>query len=233
MGRARGRVLVVTDSVFSMDGDLAPLAELCAAAERHGAQLMVDEAHATGVLGGGAGAVAALGLSAQVGVLMGTCSKALGSAGGFVAGSRTLCDYLRNRSRPFVYDTAPPPSVVAATLTALAVLAAEPERAQRVTEAARFLATELRALGYVVPWPAAAIVPVLLGDSALAMRLSAYLRDAGVLALAIRPPTVPPGTARLRLCPMATHTQEQLARVLAAFAAARDAVPELRAALRS
>lgn len=232
VARARGRVLVVTDSVFSMDGDQAPLAELAAIVERHGAWLMVDEAHATGVLGRGAGAVAALGLGAQVDVLMGTCSKALGSAGGFIAGSRALCDYLRNRARPFIYDTAAPPSVLAATLAALAVIEKEPERCQQVAAAAGYLATELRALGYTVPWPAAAIVPVLIGDSALAMRLSAYLRQAGVLALAIRPPTVPRGTARLRLCPMATHTAEQLAQVVAAFRAARDALPELRSALQ-
>ena len=214
-----------------MDGDLAPLAALCDVVERHDAWLMVDEAHATGILGRGAGAIAELGLSARVDVLMGTCSKALGSAGGFIAGSRALCDYLRNRARPFIYDTAAPPSVLAATLAALAVIAAEPERSERVAQAARYLATELRALGFTVPWPAAAIVPVMIGDSALAMSLSGYLRSAGVLAMAIRPPTVPAGTARLRLCPMATHTPEQLGRVVAAFRAARAAVPGLRAAL--
>lgn len=232
VARARGRVLLVTDSVFSMDGDLAPLAELCAAAARHDGWVMVDEAHATGVLGGGAGAVSALGLSAQVDAVMGTCSKALGAAGGFVAGSRAVCDYLRNRARSFVYDTAPAPPVVAAALAALDVITAEPERGEQVCRAARLLATELRALGFTVPWPAAAIVPVLVGDSAVAMRLSGFLRRAGVLAPAIRPPTVPPGTARLRLCVMATHTGEQLGRVVAAFRAARDALPELRPALR-
>ena len=221
--RARGRVLIVTDGVFSMDGDLAPLGELAAAAARRGAWLMVDEAHATGILGdGGAGAAAALGVSDRVAVVMGTLSKALGSAGGFVAGSRLLCDYLRNRARSFVYDTAPAPTGVAAP----------PERRHRVVAAAQRLASELGALGYEVPRPAAAIVPVMIGDSAVAMRLSGYLRRAGVLAPAIRPPTVPAGTARLRLCPMATHTPEQLAQVLAAFRAARDDLPELRPLLR-
>lgn len=233
VGRARGRVLIVTDGVFSMDGDLAPLAELAAVAERHGAWLMVDEAHATGVLGdGGAGAAAALGVGDRVAVVMGTLSKALGSAGGFVAGSRLLCDYLRNRARSFVYDTAPAPAGVAAALTALTVLAAEPARRRQVMAAAQLVARELAALGYAVPQPAAAIVPVMIGDSAVAMRLSSYLRRAGVLAPAIRPPTVPTGTARLRLCPMATHTPAQLAQVIAAFRAARDALPELRPLLR-
>lgn len=232
VARARGRVLLVSDSVFSMDGDLAPLPELCAIAARHDGWLMLDEAHATGVLGGGAGAASAQGLGAQVDVLMGTLSKALGAAGGFVAGSRALCDYLRNRARSFVYDTAPAPPVVAAALAALDVLSAEPERGEKVCQAARFLASELAALGYAVPQPAAAIVPVMIGDSSVAMQLSGYLRRAGILALAIRPPTVPPGTARLRLCPMATHSAEQLERVVAAFRAARDALPELRPGLR-
>jgi 8-amino-7-oxononanoate synthase len=233
LDRARGRVLIVSDGVFSMDGDLAPLAALAAAAERRQAWLMVDEAHATGVIGeGGAGAAAALGVSGRVAVVMGTLSKALGSAGGFVAGSRLLCDYLRNRARSFVYDTAPTPAAVAAALAALTVVADEPTRRHQVLAAAQHLGRELAALGYAVPPPAAAIVPVLIGDSAVAMRLSAYLRRAGVLALAIRPPTVPAGTARLRLCPMATHSAEQLAQVIAAFRAAREALPELRPLLR-
>ncbi|HRI51409.1 MAG TPA: aminotransferase class I/II-fold pyridoxal phosphate-dependent enzyme, partial [Pseudomonadota bacterium] len=161
VGRARGRVLIVTDGVFSMDGDLAPLAELAAVAERHGAWLMVDEAHSIGVLGdGGAGAAAARGVGDRVAVVMGTLSKALGSAGGFVAGSRLLCDYLRNRARSFVYDTAPAPAGVAAALTALTVLAAEPARRRQVMAAAQLVARELAALGYAVPQPAAAIVPV-------------------------------------------------------------------------
>lgn len=215
------RVLIVTDSVFSMDGDLCDLPRLCDLADELGAVLMVDEAHATGVLGEGRGATHALGQSGRVDVIMGTCSKALASLGGFVAGSQVLCDFLRNRARSFVFDTAPAPSVVAATLAAISIVTSEPERATRVCQLASHLARSLRELGYDVPMPAAAIVPVMIGDSGKALALSAALRQKGVLALAIRPPTVPVDTARIRLCPMATHTDAQLDAVIAAFADCR------------
>ena len=213
-----GRVLVVTDSVFSMDGDVAPLADLVAVAESTGAFLVVDEAHATGVLGpAGRGAVAAAGLEGRVDAIVGTCSKALGSAGGYVAGSADLCDWLRNRARTFVFDTAPAPASVAATLAALDVLEAEPERAGRVLAHARRLAAGLRDLGYDVWEPAAAVVPVVVGKAADALALGARIRDRGGFAPPIRPPSVPPGTARIRLCPMATHTDAHVDAVLAAF----------------
>jgi glycine C-acetyltransferase/8-amino-7-oxononanoate synthase len=219
--RAAGkrRILLVTDSVFSMDGDLAPLPELAQLARRYEAMLLVDEAHATGVLGDGCGAVFAAGLAGQVEALVGTCSKALGSMGGFVAGPRTLCDYLRNRARAYVFDTAPPPTVLAATLRAVEIVQAEPRLGERATRHAQRLYRELSALGYSVLPPAAAIVPVLLGESERAVALSESLRQKGVLALAIRPPTVPPNTARIRLCPMATHSDEDIEKVIAAFAA--------------
>ena len=218
----RRRVLVVTDSVFSMDGDLAPLRELAAACRRHGAVLMADEAHATGVLGGGRGAVSAAGLSQSVDVVMGTLSKALGSLGGFVAGSAALCDYLRNRARSFVFDTALPPPSLAAALCALDVLEAEPDRPARALRSARRLYDGIRAAGIDpgTPPPAAAIVPIVVGDARRAVSLSDRLRRRGVLGLAIRPPTVPPGTARIRLCPMATHTDAQIDAAVRAFAAA-------------
>lgn len=219
-----GRVLIATDSVFSMDGDLAPLAELVALAERHGALLFLDEAHATGVLGGGRGALAELGLSGRVGAVMGTCSKALGSLGGFVCGSRVLCDHLRNHARGFIFDTSLPAPVVAATLAALDVIEREPERCARARALAVRLSRSLQALGYDAALPQAAIVPVLIGESEAAVRLSARLRELGVLALAVRPPTVPAGTARLRLCTMATHTDEHIEQAVAAFAAARDSL---------
>lgn len=218
----RRRLLLVTDSVFSMDGDLAPLGELVPLARQHGAMVLVDEAHATGVLGQGRGALAQLGLEGQVDAIVGTCSKALGSVGGFVAGSRLLCDYLRNRARGYVFDTAPPPPVLAATLRALAILEAEPALSEQVCRHAQRLAAGLQALGYQVMRPDAAVVPLLVGDSAAALALGERLRQRGVLALAIRPPTVPPGTARLRLCPMASHTDAQIEQVLAAFKAIRD-----------
>jgi 8-amino-7-oxononanoate synthase len=216
------RALVVTDSVFSMDGDIAPLPDIVAACERHGAILMVDEAHATGVVGpGGRGAVAAYGLEGRVGVVMGTLSKALGAAGGFIAGSADLCAYLRNRARSFIFDTALPPPTAAAALAALGIVEREPERPERARYLAARLATGLRTSGYAVPDPPAAVLPVVIGAPDAAMALSARLIDAGVLVTAIRPPTVPRGTSRLRATVMATHTDAEIDRATAAFAAAR------------
>jgi glycine C-acetyltransferase/8-amino-7-oxononanoate synthase len=216
------RALVVTDSVFSMDGDVAPLPDIVAACERHGAILMVDEAHATGVVGpGGRGAVAGYGLDGRVGVVMGTLSKALGAAGGFIAGSADLCAYLRNRARSFIFDTALPPPTAAAALAALLIVEREPERPVRARRLAARLAAGLRSSGYDVPDPAAAVLPVVIGEPDAAMALSARLLDAGVLVTAIRPPSVPPGTSRLRATVMATHTDAEIDRAVAAFAAAR------------
>ncbi len=218
---ADARGLVVTDSVFSMDGDVAPLPDIAAACERHGAILMVDEAHATGVVGpGGRGAVAGYGLEGRVGVVMGTLSKSLGAAGGFIAGSADLCAYLRNRARSFVFDTALPPPTVAAALAALDVLEREPERPIRARALAARLAGGLRAAGYDVADPPAAVLPVVVGAPDAALGLSARLLDAGVLVTAIRPPSVPEGTSRLRATVMATHTDDQIDHAVAAFAAA-------------
>lgn len=216
------RALVVTDSVFSMDGDIAPLPDIVAVCERYGAILMVDEAHATGVVGpGGRGAVADFGLDGQVGIVMGTLSKALGAAGGFIAGSADLCAYLRNRARSFIFDTALPPPTVAAAHAALTIVEREPERPVRARHLAVRLATGLRSAGYAVPDPAAAVLPVIIGAPDAAMALSARLLDAGVLVTAIRPPTVPPGTSRLRATVMASHTDVEIDRAAATFAAAR------------
>ena len=216
------RALVVTDSVFSMDGDVAPLPGIVDACERHGAILMADEAHATGVVGpGGRGAIAAFGLDGRVGVVMGTLSKALGAAGGFIAGSADLCAYLRNRARSFIFDTALPPPTTAAALAALRVVEREPERPVRARTLAARLATGLRAAGFEVDDPPAAVVPVVIGEPGPAMALSARLLAAGVLVTAIRPPTVPPGTSRLRATVMATHTDADIDRAVAAFADAQ------------
>jgi 8-amino-7-oxononanoate synthase len=220
---AEERALVVTDSVFSMDGDLAPLPELLEVCRRHGAVLMVDEAHATGVVGpGGGGAVAHFGLEGQVPVVMGTLSKALGAAGGFVAGSEALCDFLRNRARSFIFDTATAPPAAAAAGAALGVLEREPARPARARALARRLAGGLSAAGYPVAAPAAAIVPVLVGEPGAALALSQSLLEQGILVTAIRPPSVPPGTARLRATVMATHTDDQIDRAIEAFAALRQ-----------
>jgi 8-amino-7-oxononanoate synthase len=220
------RALVVTDSVFSMDGDVAPLPDIVAACDRHGAVLMVDEAHATGVVGpGGRGAVVGYGLEGRVGVVMGTLSKSLGAAGGFIAGSAALCAYLRNRARSFIFDTALPPPTAAAALAALGIVEREPERPVRARRLAGRLAGGLRAAGYDVPDPPAAVVPVVVGAPDAALDLSARLLDAGVLVTAIRPPSVPEGTSRLRATVMATHTDAEIDRALAAFAAARPGPP--------
>jgi 8-amino-7-oxononanoate synthase len=218
--RQRGRRrLVVTDSIFSMDGDTAPLRAICEVAEHHGAMVMVDEAHATGVVGpGGAGIVAALGLRDRVAVQMGTLGKALGTFGAFVAGSRELIDHLVNRARPFVYTTALPPPVVAAALAALELVRAEPERRVRLAENAAVLGRGLRQLGLEVGAAASHIIPVLIGDAPRTMELSARLLDMGVFVQGIRPPTVPAGTARLRVTVMSTHTAEDLRYALEAFA---------------
>ncbi len=221
-GGQPGRALVVTDSVFSMDGDLAPLPELVEVCEHHGAILMVDEAHATGVTGpGGRGAVAHFGLEGRVPVVMGTLSKALGAAGGFIAGSESLCAFLRHRARSFVFDTALPPPTAAAALAALGVLEREPARAERVCWLARCMAEGLAEAGYPVAAPEAAVIPVVVGEPAAALQLAGGLLDHGVLAVAIRPPSVPEGTSRLRVTVMATHTDAHLDLALEAFRALR------------
>src|SRR5437016_5882297 len=218
-----GRRLVVTDSVFSMDGDRAPLEALAALAEHYHSWLMVDEAHATGVLGpGGAGLAEAEGLGARVTVHMGTLGKALGAAGAYVAGARALVDLLVNRARAFIYTTGLAPAAVAAAGAALEVVAAEPERRAALGQNAASLREGLRALGLDARGDTH-IVPLMVGDNRAALAFADALLARDVHALAIRPPTVPPGTARLRVTPMATHTAAQLERALAAFADAARA----------
>jgi 8-amino-7-oxononanoate synthase len=218
---APGRRLLVTDGVFSMDGDLAPLPALCDVAERHGAALVVDDAHGSGVLGpDGRGTVAALGCEGRVDAIVATLSKALGSTGGYVAASARLVDWLTNRARTFIFDTAVGAPAVAAAHAAVEVVRAEPERRDRAVAHARRLAAGLREASWDVPVPEAAIVPVLIGDNAHAMRAMQRLLDQDVLAVAIRPPTVPPGTARLRATLMATHTDADVDLAIQAFGTA-------------
>jgi len=195
---------VITESVFSMDGDRAPLLDLLQVCEKFGARFYVDEAHATGVWGGGRGCVNALGLSARVDVCMGTLSKALGTQGGFVAGSKSLIEWGINRARAFIYSTALSPSSTGAALEALKISREEPWRRERLF----WLSQRLRqGLGVVGEGP---IVPVLVGGDEDVLALGDRLRDAGFLAPAVRPPTVPRGTARLRISLTAGHSEEEV-----------------------
>ena len=203
--------LIVTDGVFSMDGDVAPLPQLLELARRHGARLMVDEAHATGAIGpGGRGAVAAAGLSGEVDVIVGTLGKALGSYGAYVCTSAETVDYLVNRARPFIFSTAPPPPAVGAARAALGVLEAEPERVERLAANARALREALDAEGLIAGASITQIVPIMVGEAEPTMDLCERALERGVFAQGIRPPTVPEGSSRLRFTVMATHEPEEL-----------------------
>ena len=216
-----GQRLIVTDTVFSMDGDLAPLAELVALARRYDAWLMVDEAHATGVFGpNGGGLVEEAELVDHVDIHMGTLGKALGGIGAYVAGSRALVDWLVNRARSFVYTTGMPPASAASALAALDIVEREPERRQRLWDNTRFLSDGLCGLGYRLGETRSQILPIIVGDARQTMSLAEAVLRRGVFAHGIRPPTVPEGTSRIRVTPMATHTRAQLERTLDAFAAA-------------
>lgn len=216
-----GQRLIVTDTVFSMDGDLAPLAELVELAQRYDAWLMVDEAHATGVFGPhGGGLVEEAGLVDHVDIHMGTLGKALGGIGAYVTGSRALIDWLVNRARSFIYTTGMPPASAASALAAIDLVEREPERRRRLWDNTRFLSDGLRGLGYRLGETRSQILPIIVGDARQTMSLAEAVLRRGVFAHGIRPPTVPEGTSRIRVTPMATHTRAQLERSLDAFAAA-------------
>jgi 8-amino-7-oxononanoate synthase len=221
----KGRRVIVTDSVFSMDGDVAPLAWIVRLARAHDARVIVDEAHATGTLGeGGRGAVAQAGLQGQVDVLVGTLGKALGSYGAYVCASEEMVRYLVNTVRPLIFSTAPSPPSVAGASTALELLEAKPEQVTHLHDAARTLRGALSQEGFAVEESDMHIVPLVVGDSEAAMRLCQAALERGVFAQAIRPPTVRPGTSRLRLAVMASHTADDLRKAARALAeAARDA----------
>ena len=230
IGKAAPRgALIVTDSVFSMDGDVAPLAEIVELAERHGLRVLVDEAHGTGALGpGGRGALAEAGLEHRVDVIIGTLGKALGSYGAFVACDRQMADYLLNATRTFIFSTALPPPAVAGALAALELLEERPERVQKLATNATALRAELECEGFDLRGARTQIVPMIVGDAALAVRICETALAQGVFAQAIRPPTVPAGTSRLRLAVIASHQEEELrsaARTLAQAARAAGFEP--------
>ena len=220
-----GRKLVVTESVFSMDGDFAPLREMTALAKHCGAEMVVDEAHATGVFGPeGRGRVAELGLEKEIFAVVHMCGKALASAGAFVCGSATLKNYLINRARTFLFNTALPPYFAAQIRTALALArGADTERA-RLRAISANLRNDLRADGWDTGMSASQIVPVLLGENDIAMRIAAELGREGFAVRAIRPPTVAQGTARLRLSLTCKLKDEELAKLAQAMVRAREMI---------
>jgi len=215
------RVLLLTDAVFSMDGDVAPLAELAELAGKHEALLVIDDAHGTGVLGRkGRGSLEHLGIDPAGIVQVGTFSKALGSLGGFVAGPGLIIELLRNRARTLFYSTALPPSVLAVNRRALALIDEEPQVRFSLHENVRLLRAGLKEVGLrLLPGPAA-IVPVLIGEAGPAVALAGELLRSGLFCPAIRPPTVPPGRSRLRLAVMAVHTPDHIQRAVDLIASA-------------
>jgi 8-amino-7-oxononanoate synthase len=211
-GSAR-RKLIVTDTLFSMDGDLAPLPDLVELAERHGAMLMVDEAHATGVFGAnGRGVAEHFGATVESGISIrvGTLSKALGGSGGFVAGSRALIAWLTNRARSYVFSTAPPAACCAASIAALGLVANHPERRQQLLTKAAWLREQLQRDGWNTGNSASQIIPIIIGDAAATIRLAAALFDRGYFVPGIRPPSVPVGRSLLRLSLSYSHSDDML-----------------------
>jgi 8-amino-7-oxononanoate synthase len=233
--QADGRgALIVTDSVFSMDGDIAPLEEIVELAQRHRLRTLVDEAHGTGTIGpGGRGALAQAGLEDYVDVIIGTLGKALGCYGAFAACDDRMARYLLNAARTFVFSTALPPPAVAGALAALDLLEENPKRVQRLAANAGVLRAELEAEGFDLSGASTQIMPLVIGDAELTMRICERALAGGVFAQAIRPPTVPPMTSRLRLAVMATHREIELraaARVLGRAAREMGFEPRLRVA---
>ena len=215
-----GKKLLITDGVFSMDGDIGPLPALCELAEKYGAIMMVDDAHSSGVLGrNGRGTIDHFGLHGRVDVQVGTLSKAIGSLGGYVCGTRDLIEFLYHRGRPFLFSTSHPPSVAATCIAAFDVLEQEPERIEHLWENTRYWKKELGGLGFNIggvttPASETPITPIIIGDGRLTMDFSRALFNEGVLGTGIAFPTVPEGKARIRTIMTATHTREELDQAL-------------------
>ena len=215
-----GHKLLISDGVFSMDGDIAPLPALCDLAEKYGAIMMVDDAHSSGVLGrNGRGTIDHYKMHGRVDIQVGTLSKAIGALGGYVCGSHDLIDFLYHRARPFLFSTSHPPSVAATCIAAFEVLEQEPERIEKLWENTRFWKKELGGLGFNIggvntPASETPITPIIIGDGARTMEFSRELFKEGVLGTGIAFPTVPEGKARVRTIMTATHTREELAQAL-------------------
>ncbi len=213
-GRFRRRG-IITDSVFSMDGDVAPLDEIVALAQKYDCLVMIDEAHALGVMGeNGRGLAEHFGVEKKIDIQMGTFSKAAGSFGAYCCGSRALIDFLVNKSRSFIYTTGMPPSVAAASLKAIEIIREDPQRRNKVKEQADYLRQGLKQLGFDTMDSQTPIIPILIKDSNRAIDFSNRLLESGIFASAIRPPTVPPNMARLRLTVITTHTKKDLDHML-------------------
>ena len=209
------RRLIVTDSLFSMDGDIAPLEDIVELAKKYDAITMIDEAHATGVFGKSGGGVAQfLGVEEEIDITMGTLSKALGCMGGFVAGSEELIAYLKNKARSFIYTTALPPMVCAGALAALEYMQNNPELRESLWKNVAYLQGRLEENGWLLNSKESQILPVIIGEIEETMKISTSLLNEGILVPGIRPPTVPKGTSRLRISVMATHTRKHLDRLV-------------------
>ncbi len=215
---AHRKTLIVTEGIFSMDGDAAPLPGLVDLARRYDAELLVDDAHGTGVMGThGRGTLEYFEIEDRVPFQMGTLGKALGTSGAYVVGPSSLIHYLLNTARPFLFTTAPPPASAAAAVAALEVLRSEPERRTRLWSNREYLHSGLRGLGFSMPPTVSPILPVIVGEPAKASTMASLLWNHHVYAPAIRPPTVPKGGSRIRVTVTSEHTREQLDRVLEAF----------------
>jgi len=218
--REPGRKLVITDGVFSMDGDIGPVDKLATVAEKYGAIMMVDDAHASGVLGrNGRGSIDHFGMHGRVDVQVGTLSKAVGALGGYVCGSHDLIDYLYHRARPFLFSTSHPPSVAATCIAAFDILEQEPERIERLWSNTRYFQNELKLAGFNIggintPATETPITPIIVGEGRAAMEFSRALFDEGVMGTGIAFPTVPEGKARIRLILTSEHTKAQLDQAL-------------------
>ncbi|HSF07875.1 MAG TPA: 8-amino-7-oxononanoate synthase, partial [Nitrospirales bacterium] len=216
--RSRTSTLILTEGVFSMDGDVAPLPEIARLAEEYGATLLIDDAHGTGVMGAtGRGTVEHFGLDSRHILQMGTLSKALGSSGGFIAGPKDFVAYLVNTARSFIYTTAPPPAIAAAASAALATIRQEPQRRVTLWRNREFLHHRLVTMGFQLTDTQSPILPIMVNDPEIGVHMSQHLRAEGVWIPAVRPPTVPKGTSRLRITVTADHSLEHLETALRAL----------------